>query len=99
MADEKHSRDEQAKLFKSQESDWLDNDNQFEDHEADTTGKKIDMDAMIDEILNHIDPNDWEEWKEETVKRAPPQPETPSAGTAPEQPHPNDPAPASKREK
>ena len=30
MADEKHSRDEQAKLFKSQESDWLDNDNQFE---------------------------------------------------------------------
>ena len=63
MADEKHSRDEQAKLFKSQESDWLDNDNQFEDHEADTTGKKIDMDAMIDEILNHIDPNDWEEWK------------------------------------
>ena len=97
--DEKHSRDEQAKLFKSQESDWLDNDNQFEDHEADTTGKKIDMDAMIDEILNHIDPNDWEEWKEETVKRAPPQPETPSAGTAPEQPHPNDPAPASKREK
>ncbi len=99
MADEKHSRDEQAKLFKSQESDWLDNDIQFEDHEADTTGKKIDMDAMIDEILNHIDPNDWEEWKEETVKRAPPQPETPSAGTAPEQPHPNDPAPASKREK
>ena len=33
------------------------------------------------------------------MKRAPPQPETPSAGTAPEQLHPNDPAPASKREK
>lgn len=97
MADEKHSRDEQAKLFKSQESDWLDNDNQFEDHEADTTGKKIDLDAMIDEILNHIDPNDWEEWKDQPAREVPLP--TPPAAAAPQQPTPTDDAPTGKARK
>lgn len=97
MADEKHSRDEQAKLFKSQESDWLDNDNQFEDHEADTTGKKIDLDAMIDEILNHIDPNDWEEWKDQPAREVPLP--TPTAAATPQQPTPTDDAPTGKARK
>ncbi len=97
MADEKHSRDEQAKLFKSQESDWLDNDNQFEDHEADTTGKKIDLDAMIDEILNHIDPNDWEEWKDQPAREVPLP--TPPAAATPQQPTPTDDAPTGKARK
>ena len=114
MADEKHNREENEALHKEEHIDldelteqsapaneadlsWL--DNLGDEEPRGDMDEDSDLDAMIDEILNHIDPNDWEEWKEETVKRAPPQPETPSAGTAPEQPHPNDPAPASKREK
>ena len=64
--------------------DWLyEADEDDNDLEADNEdGKEIDLDAMIDEILNHIDPNDWEEWKDQPPR------ETPPPQPAPQQPTP-----------
>ena len=75
--------------------DWLyeadEEDNDLE--EADEDAKEIDLDAMIDEILNHIDPNDWEEWKDQPPR------ETPPPQPAPQQPTPTDDAPTGKARK
>ena len=75
--------------------DWLyeadEDDNDLE--EANEDAKEIDLDAMIDEILNHIDPNDWEEWKDQPPREVPP----PAA--APQQPTPTAAAPTDKTRK
>ena len=75
--------------------DWLyEADEEDDDLEADNEdGKEIDLDAMIDEILNHIDPNDWEEWKDQPPREVPP----PAA--APQQPTPTAAAPTDKARK
>lgn len=75
--------------------DWLyEADEEDNDLEADNEdGKEIDLDAMIDEILNHIDPNDWEEWKDQPPREVPP----PAA--APQQPTPTDTVPTGKARK
>ena len=75
--------------------DWLyEADEEDDDLEADNEdGKEIDLDAMIDEILNHIDPNDWEEWKDQPPREVPP----PAA--APQQPTPTAAAPTDKTRK
>ena len=75
--------------------DWLyEADEEDDDLEADNEdGKEIDLDAMIDEILNHIDPNDWEEWKDQPAREVPP----PAA--APQQPTPTAAAPTGKARK
>ena len=63
--------------------DWLyEADEEDDDLEADNEdGKEIDLDAMIDEILNHIDPNDWEEWKDQPPREVPPPAATPQQPT------------------
>lgn len=75
--------------------DWLyeadEEDNDLK--EADEDAKEIDLDAMIDEILNHIDPNDWEEWKDQPPR------ETPPPAAAPQQPTPTAAAPTDKTRK
>lgn len=75
--------------------DWLyEADEEDNDLEADNEdGKEIDLDAMIDEILNHIDPNDWEEWKDQPPR------ETPPPAAAPQQPTPTDTVPTGKTRK
>lgn len=75
--------------------DWLyEADEEDDDLEADNEdGKEIDLDAMIDEILNHIDPNDWEEWKDQPPREVPP----PAA--TPQQPTPTAAAPTDKTRK
>ena len=75
--------------------DWLyEADEEDDDLEADNEdGKEIDLDAMIDEILNHIDPNDWEEWKDQPPR------ETPPPAAAPQQPTPTAAAPTDKTRK
>lgn len=75
--------------------DWLyEADEEDDDLEADNEdGKEIDLDAMIDEILNHIDPNDWEEWKDQPPR------ETPPPAAAPQQPTPTAAAPTGKARK
>ena len=75
--------------------DWLyEADEEDDDLEADNEdGKEIDLDAMIDEILNHIDPNDWEEWKDQPAREVPP----PAA--TPQQPTPTAAAPTDKTRK
>ena len=75
--------------------DWLyEADEDDNDLEADNEdGKEIDLDAMIDEILNHIDPNDWEEWKDQPPR------ETPPPQPAPQQPTPTAAAPTDKTRK
>lgn len=73
---------------------WLyeaDEDDDLEEDDEDA--KEIDLDAMIDEILNHIDPNDWEEWKDQPPREVPP----PAA--APQQPTPTDTVPTGKTRK
>lgn len=75
--------------------DWLyEADEEDDDLEADNEdAKEIDLDAMIDEILNHIDPNDWEEWKDQPPR------ETPPPAAAPQQPTPTAAAPTDKTRK
>lgn len=75
--------------------DWLyEADEDDNDLEADNEdGKEIDLDAMIDEILNHIAPNDWEEWKDQPAR------ETPPPAAAPQQPTPTAAAPTDKTRK
>ena len=79
-ADTMEERADLSWLYEADEDNEDDNDLE----EADEDAKEIDLDAMIDEILNHIDPNDWEEWKDQPPREVPP----PAA--APQQPTPTD---------
>ena len=84
--------EEQADLSWLYEADE-DNEDDNDLEEADEDAKEIDLDAMIDEILNHIDPNDWEEWKDQPPR------ETPPPAAAPQQPTPTDTVPTGKTRK
>ena len=84
--------EEQADLSWLYEADE-DNEDDNDLEEADEDAKEIDLDAMIDEILNHIDPNDWEEWKDQPPR------EVPSPAAAPQQPTPTDTVPTGKTRK
>lgn len=88
-ADTMEERADLSWLYKADEDNEDDNDLE----EADEDAKEIDLDAMIDEILNHIDPNDWEEWKDQPPREVPP----PAA--APQQPTPTDTVPTGKTRK
>lgn len=81
--------------------DELDDDEDGDDlDDEDKDGedeKDIDLDAMIDEILNHIDPNDWEEWKEQPAREV--SLPTPPAAATPQQPTPADDVPTGKARK
>lgn len=88
-ADTMEERADLSWLYEADEDNEDDNDLE----EADEDAKEIDLDAMIDEILNHIDPNDWEEWKDQPPREVPP----PAA--APPQPTPTDTVPTGKTRK
>ena len=88
-ADTMEERADLSWLYEADEDNEDDNDLE----EADEDGKEIDLDAMIDEILNHIDPNDWEEWKDQPPREVPP----PAA--TPQQPTPTAAAPTGKTRK
>lgn len=88
-ADTMEERADLSWLYEADEDNEDDNDLE----EADEDAKEIDLDAMIDEILNHIDPNDWEEWKDQPPREVPP----PAA--APQQPTPTDTVPTGKTRK
>ena len=88
-ADTMEERADLSWLYKADEDNEDDNDLE----EADEDAKEIDLDAMIDEILNHIDPNDWEEWKDQPPR------ETPPPAAAPQQPTPTDTVPTGKTRK
>lgn len=88
-ADTMEERADLSWLYEADEDNEDDNDLE----EADEDAKEIDLDAMIDEILNHIDPNDWEEWKDQSLR------ETPPPAAAPQQPTPTDTAPTGKTRK
>lgn len=88
-ADTMEERADLSWLYEADEDNEDDNDLE-EDNED---GKEIDLDAMIDEILNHIDPNDWEEWKDQPPR------ETPPPQPAPQQPTPTAAAPTDKTRK
>lgn len=88
-ADTMEERADLSWLYEADEDNEDDNDLE----EADEDAKEIDMDAMIDEILNHIDPNDWEEWKDQPPR------ETPPPAAAPQQPTPTDTVPTGKTRK
>ena len=88
-ADTMEERADLSWLYKADEDNEDDNDLE----EADEDAKEIDLDAMIDEILNHIAPNDWEEWKDQPPREVPP----PAA--APQQPTPTDTVPTGKTRK
>lgn len=81
--------------------DELDDDEDGDDlDDEDKDGedeKDIDLDAMIDEILNHIDPNDWEDWKEQPAREV--SLPTPPAAATPQQPTPADDVPTGKARK
>lgn len=88
-ADTMEERADLSWLYEADEDNEDDNDLE----EADEDAKEIDLDAMIDEILNHIDPNDWEEWKDQPPR------ETPPPVAAPQQPTPTDTVPTGKTRK
>ena len=88
-ADTMEERADLSWLYEADEDNEDDNDLE----EADEDAKEIDLDAMIDEILNHIDPTDWEEWKDQPPREVPP----PAA--APQQPTPTDTVPTGKTRK
>ena len=88
-ADTMEERADLSWLYEADEDNEDDNDLE----EADEDAKEIDLDAMIDEILNHIDPNDWEEWKDQPPREVPP----PAA--TPQQPTPTAAAPTDKTRK
>lgn len=88
-ADTMEERADLSWLYKVDEDNEDDNDLE----EADEDAKESDLDAMIDEILNHIDPNDWEEWKDQPPR------ETPPPAAAPQQPTPTDTVPTGKTRK
>lgn len=88
-ADTMEERADLSWLYEADEDNEDDNDLE----EADEDAKEIDLDAMIDEILNHIDPNDWEEWKDQPPREVPP----PAA--APQQLTPTDTVPTGKTRK
>ena len=88
-ADTMEERADLSWLYEADEDNEDDNDLE----EADEDAKEIDLDAMIDEILNHIDPNDWEEWKDQPPR------ETPPPAAAPQQPTPTAAAPTDKTRK
>ncbi len=88
-ADTMEERADLSWLYEADEDNEDDNDLE----EADEDAKEIDLDAMIDEILNHIDPNDWEEWKDQPPR------ETPPPQPAPQQPTPTDTVPTGKTRK
>lgn len=88
-ADTMEERADLSWLYETDEDNEDDNDLE----EADEDAKEIDLDAMIDEILNHIDPNDWEEWKDQPPR------ETPPPAAAPQQPTPTDTVPTGKTRK
>lgn len=88
-ADTMEERADLSWLYEADEDNEDDNDLE----EADEDAKEIDLDAMIDEILNHIDPNDWEEWKDQPPR------ETPPPAAAPQQPTPTDTVPTGKTRK
>ena len=81
--------------------DELDDDEDGDDlDDEDKDGedeKDSDLDAMIDEILNHIDPNDWEDWKEQPAREVS-LPTPPDAAT-PQQLTPADDVPTGKARK
>ena len=98
MADEKHNREENEALHKEEQIDldelteqsapanevdmsWL--DDLGGEEPRGNLDEDSDLDAMVDEILNHIAPNDWEKWKEQPSREAPPP--TPPAAAAPQQ--------------
>lgn len=112
MADEKHNREENEALHKEEHIDldelteqsapaneadlsWL--DNLGDEEPRGDMDEDSDLDAMIDEILNHIDPNDWEDWKEQPAREVPLP--TPPAAATPQQPTPTDDAPTGKARK
>lgn len=88
-ADMMEERADLSWLYEADEDNEDDNDLE----EADEDAEEIDLDAMIDEILNHIDPNDWEEWKDQSPR------ETPPPAAAPQQPTPTDTVPTGKTRK
>ena len=88
-ADTMEERADLSWLYEADEDNEDDNDLE----EADEDAKEIDLDAMIDEILNHIDPNDWEEWKDQPPR------ETPPPAATPQQPTPTDTVPTGKTRK
>ena len=92
---EQTDRDDEADLSWLDDLDDPDDDKDGDD--LDDEDDDIDLDAMIDEILNHIDPNDWEEWKEQPAREVP-LPTPPTAAT-PQQPTPADDAPTGKARK
>ena len=112
MADEKHNREENEALHKEEHIDldelteqsapvneadlsWL--DNLGDEEPRGDMDEDSDLDAMIDEILNHIDPNDWEEWKEQPAREV--SLPTPPAAATPQQPTPADDVPTGKARK
>lgn len=112
MADEKHNREENEALHKEEHIDldelteqsapaneadlsWL--DNLGDEEPRGDMDEDSDLDAMIDEILNHIDPNDWEEWKEQPAREV--SLPTPPAAATPQQLTPADDVPTGKARK
>ena len=112
MADEKHNREENEALHKEEHIDldelteqsapaneadlsWL--DNLGDEEPRGDLDEDSDLDAMIDEILNHIDPNDWEDWKEQPAREV--SLPTPPAAATPQQPTPADDVPTGKARK
>ena len=112
MADEKHNREENEALHKEEHIDldelteqsapaneadlsWL--DNLGDEEPRGDLDEDSDLDAMIDEILNHIDPNDWEEWKEQPAREV--SLPTPPAAATPQQLTPADDVPTGKARK
>ena len=112
MADEKHNREENEALHKEEHIDldelteqsapaneadlsWL--DNLGDEEPRGDMDEDSDLDAMIDEILNHIDPNDWEDWKEQPAREVPLP--TPPAAATPQQLTPADDVPTGKARK
>lgn len=112
MADEKHNREENEALHKEEHIDldelteqsapaneadlsWL--DTLGDEEPRGDMDEDSDLDAMIDEILNHIDPNDWEEWKEQPAREV--SLPTPPAAATPQQLTPADDVPTGKARK
>ena len=112
MADEKHNREENEALHKEEHIDldelteqsapaneadlsWL--DNLGDEEPRGDLDEDSDLDAMIDEILNHIDPNDWEDWKEQPAREV--SLPTPPAAATPQQLTPADDVPTGKARK
>ena len=112
MADEKHNREENEALHKEEHIDldelteqsapaneadlsWL--DNLGDEEPRGDMDEDSDLDAMIDEILNHIDPNDWEDWKEQPAREV--SLPTPPAAATPQQLTPADDVPTGKARK